>query len=147
MKSVAFIVKSLHFFIRYSKSNALSVEWYYFTIFVCILKLILDIKSFVSIIYHWIPHLNFSDFLYPRSTSVVKLCFIPDLLPLKIFLWAISVCMKILSNDKMSTGFGDILYSSHKIVSLNPSRLLILSSNTNQIMVLVVESQQYYIKY
>ena len=40
---------------------------------------------------------------------------------------------KILSNDKISTGLGDNLYSSNIVVFLNPRIFLILSSGTNVI--------------
>ena len=42
-----------------------------------------------------------------------------------------SVSMKILSNDIVSTGLGDRLYFSYVVVLLNPKRSLILSSGTN----------------
>ena len=61
---------------------------------------------------------------------MVKLWIIPDILPLKIIPRSISVCMKILTNDKISTGLGDKLCSSYNIVSINPRRLPIVSSNT-----------------
>ena len=41
--------------------------------------------------------------------------------------------MKKLSNDKKSTGLGDKFYSSHNIVSLNPRRSPIISTNTRPI--------------
>ena len=41
--------------------------------------------------------------------------------------------MKILSNDKISTGFFDKLYSSYNLVSSNPKRIPILSLNTKPI--------------
>ena len=41
--------------------------------------------------------------------------------------------MKILSNDKISTGLGDKLYSSNIVVLLNPRRSPILSSGANVI--------------
>ena len=42
--------------------------------------------------------------------------------------------MKILSNERISTGLGDNLYSCHNMVSLNPRRLPILSSNAKPII-------------
>ena len=42
--------------------------------------------------------------------------------------------MKILSNDKISTGLGDRFYPSYNLVSLNPRRLPILSSNAKPII-------------
>ena len=39
----------------------------------------------------------------------------------------------IISNDKISTGLGERLYSSYFVVILNLSRSLILSSGTNVI--------------
>ena len=45
-----------------------------------------------------------------------------------------SVSMKILSNERISTGLGDKLYSSYNIVSSKPQRLPILSSNTKPII-------------
>ena len=41
--------------------------------------------------------------------------------------------MKILSNDKISTGLGDKLYSSNIVVLLNPRRSPILSLGVNVI--------------
>ena len=41
--------------------------------------------------------------------------------------------MKILSNDKISTGLGGKLYSSNIVVLLNHKRPLILSSGMNVI--------------
>ena len=41
--------------------------------------------------------------------------------------------MKILSNDIMSKGLGEKLYSSYIVVFLNPKRSIILSSGTNEI--------------
>ena len=41
--------------------------------------------------------------------------------------------MKILSNDIISTGFGDNIYFSYFEVLLNPRRSLILSSGMNYI--------------
>ena len=41
--------------------------------------------------------------------------------------------MKILSNDKISTGLSDKLYSSNNVVLLNPRRYPILSSGMNDI--------------
>ena len=38
-----------------------------------------------------------------------------------------SVSRKMLSNDKISTGVGDRLYSSYNVVALNPKRFHILS--------------------
>ena len=40
----------------------------------------------------------------------------------------------ILSNNKLSTGLGDRLYSLYKMVSSNPKRFLIDSSNTKPII-------------
>ena len=45
-----------------------------------------------------------------------------------------SVSMKILSNERISTGLGDKLYSWYNIVSSKPKRLPILSSNTKPII-------------
>ena len=42
--------------------------------------------------------------------------------------------MTILSNERISTGLGDKLYSSHNIVSPNPRSLPILSSKTKSII-------------
>ena len=42
--------------------------------------------------------------------------------------------MKILSNERISTGLGDKLYSSYNIVSLNSRSFQILSSNTKPII-------------
>ena len=44
------------------------------------------------------------------------------------------VSLKILSNENLSTGLGDKLYSSYNIVSLNPRRFPILSQNTKPIV-------------
>ena len=52
----------------------------------------------------------------------------------KIMPWAISVSMKILSNDRISKGLDDKLSSYHKIVSLNPRRFPLLSSNTKPVI-------------
>ena len=41
--------------------------------------------------------------------------------------------MKILSNDKISTGLSDNLYFPHTRISSNPRRIPILSSNTKLI--------------
>ena len=73
-------------------------------------------------------------FLYLGSTSIVKLCYIPDLLPLKIIPRAISHSKTILLNDKTSTELGDKLYSSYKVLVLNPKRSHILSSNIKLII-------------
>ena len=64
---------------------------------------------------------------------MVKLGIIPVPLPLKIIPWAISHSRKILSNDNISTGLGEMLYSSYVVVLLNPERSLILSSGTKVI--------------
>ena len=61
---------------------------------------------------------------------MLKFNIIPLLLFLKIIPRAISHSIKILSKDKISTGLGDKLFPFHNIVSLNPRRLPILSSNT-----------------
>ena len=42
--------------------------------------------------------------------------------------------INILSNDKVSMGLSDKLFSSHNIVSLNPRRLPMLSPNTKPII-------------
>ena len=42
--------------------------------------------------------------------------------------------MKILSNDKISTGLGDILYFLYNIVSSNPKIFPMLSSKTKPII-------------
>ena len=44
-----------------------------------------------------------------------------------------SVCMKILSDDKISTRLGDILFYLYIIVSSNPKRFPILSLITKPI--------------
>ena len=85
------------------------------------------------IIYQLIPPSKRSTDLYPGLTVIVKLCFTPDLLPLKIMPCTILLSMKILSNDVISTGFGDNLYFSYIEVLLNPRRSLILSSGMNDI--------------
>ena len=46
---------------------------------------------------------------------------------------AILLSMKILSNDTLSIGLGDILYYSYIEVLLNPRTSLILSSGMNDI--------------
>ena len=83
--------------------------------------------------YHCIPPSNLWTNLYPGDTDTVKFISIPVRCSLKIIPLAISVSMKMLSNDIISTGFGEWLYPSHNIVSLNPKRFLILSSNTKAI--------------
>ena len=40
----------------------------------------------------------------------------------------------MLSNKKITTGLGDKLYSLYNIVSLNPRRILILTSTTKQVI-------------
>ena len=45
-----------------------------------------------------------------------------------------SVCMKILSKDKISTGLGDRLYFAHNRFSVNPRSIPTLSSNTKLIV-------------
>ena len=52
---------------------------------------------------------------------------------MKIIPRAILVSMKILSNDIISTGFGDKLYFSYIVVLLNPKRSLMLTSGENDI--------------
>ena len=42
--------------------------------------------------------------------------------------------MKILSNDNISTGFSDRVYSSYNVLALNPKRSRILSSNMKLII-------------
>ena len=81
------------------------------------LKEILEITSLVSIIYHCTPPSNLFINLYPDETDIVKFIFIPLRFPLNIIPLAISVSMKILTNDIISTGFGDWLYSLYNIVS------------------------------
>ena len=73
-------------------------------------------------------------YLYPRSTSIVKLRLIPELLPLKIIPWTLSLSRKIFSNDKISTGLCDKLSSSYNVLALNPKISRILSSNIKLII-------------
>ena len=90
--------------------------------------------SLVPIIHHCTPHSNLLMNLYPGETDIVKFIIIPFRFPFKIFPLAISVSKKILSNDFMSTGLVEILYSSYNIVPGNPRRFLILSLNTKLII-------------
>ena len=81
------------------------------------LKLILEITSFDSAIYQVMLPAKFSTNLSAGLTVIVQIRIIPLLLPLKIIPLAKSHSRKILSNNKLSTGFGDKLYSLYYVVS------------------------------
>ena len=64
---------------------------------------------------------------------MVKLWISPNRLPLKINPWVILLSKKVLSNDHISTGLSDGLYSSNNVVEIRPKRSRILSSWTKLI--------------
>ena len=80
--------------------------------------------------YHYTPPSTLLTILYPGETFILKIIINPVLLHLKIIPLALLASMKKLSNDIMSTGLGDKLYSTYTVVVLNPRRSLILSSGT-----------------
>ena len=68
-------------------------------------------KTLDSVMYHLNPPRSFPMYLYSGLTSVVKLWIFPDFLLSKILPRATSDSRKMLSNDNMSTGLVDKLYS------------------------------------
>ena len=96
-------------------------------------KLTLDITSLLSIIKQVIPPEKCYTYLCPKLTFILQFVIIPFLFSLKFLPSAISVSMRIVSNDIMSTGLGDRFYSSYFVALLYPRRSLILSSGTNVI--------------
>ena len=101
-------------------------------------KLILEIKSPFPIKYQHNPPRIFSKYLYPGSISIVKMKTLPDRFPLKVIPWERSNLRKIFSNDKISTGYSDKMYSLYIIFGFNPKKSLLLSSKVKAVWIPII---------
>ena len=90
-------------------------------------------KSLDSFIYQLNPPRNFSIYLYPGSTSIVKIMNNSRSFTFKNHTLSDIVSRKIISKDTLSTRFGDRLYFSYIVSRLKPKRFRILSSGIKPI--------------